>query len=604
MSANDNFSLNDDEELSLHEDASLDGSLPASNKGDAPAKPPQIITTNTLSNIKLPVLQKDDYDTWAMEMEHYLEYIDNEVWKVIQNGNLIRCWETNAGKKMIFYYTADFKQVEYKGPLTSLEIIPLGTRTKIDSLYDDGSKELYQTIQSDDDPIPYLQVTGAGYSFERKPCFVCGSLSHLIKDCDYYEKKMAREAALKRKRVVYADVRQVPPAWNNTNRVNKANQVNVNTGHGNVNSGSVHVNAGTQVKSGASRFNTGKQNVNSGSMHVNSGTQIKSAASRFNTGKQHINSGCVHINTARVNRPVSNKTSPKPSQVNFNSQNKCFSKQSSPVNRPFSRKTAHESNKYAVKGKMGTAVKTSAGCVWRKITPLSNTNSGPTPDSNVNDHPLKHMEHRGIFDSGCSGHMTGNRAHLEDYQELSKVGSVTFGGSKGSISGKGTIRLGNLVFDDVAFVKELGHFNLFSISQICDKKLNVLFTEKECFVVSSDFKMPDENQVLLKVPRQHNMYTFDMKNVDSSKGYTCLLAKASSNEAKLWHRRLGHLNFKNLNKLVKDNLVRGLPSKSFKNDHTCVACQKGKQHKASCKAKIDRYVTHPLHTLHMDLFEA
>ncbi|GJS48025.1 putative ribonuclease H-like domain-containing protein [Tanacetum coccineum] len=85
--ANDNFSLHDDEELSLHDDASLDGSVPASNKGDAPAKPPQIITTNTLSNIKLPVLQKDDYDTWAMEMEHYLEYIDNEVWKVIQNGN-------------------------------------------------------------------------------------------------------------------------------------------------------------------------------------------------------------------------------------------------------------------------------------------------------------------------------------------------------------------------------------------------------------------------------------------------------------------------------------------------------------------------------------
>ncbi|GKF75669.1 hypothetical protein Tco_0225113, partial [Tanacetum coccineum] len=54
------------------------------------------------------------------------------------------------------------------------------------------------------------------------------------------------------------------------------------------------------------------------------------------------------------------------------------------------------------------------------------------------------MEHRGIFDSGCSGHMTGNRPHLEDYQALSKVGSVTFGGSKGSISGKDTIRLGNL----------------------------------------------------------------------------------------------------------------------------------------------------------------
>ncbi|GJR19631.1 hypothetical protein Tco_0968158 [Tanacetum coccineum] len=380
---------------------------------------------------------------------------------------------------------------------------------------------------------------GAGYSFERKTCFVCGSLSHLIKDCDYYEKKMAREAALKSQRVVHADVRQATPAWTNTNRVNKANQftprpVQLNNIRPNLST------ASKTIKTGRVNVNTGHGNVSTVS---SAGTQIKSGSSRFNTGKQNVNSGSVHVNTARVNRPVSNqtsnKTSPKLSQVNLKSPKKCFSKQSSPVNRPFSRNTAHKSNKYAVKGKMGTAVKTSAGCVWRKVIPLSNTNSGPTPDSNVNDHPLKHMEHRGIFDSGCSGHMTGNRAHLEDYQELSKVGSVTFGGSKGSISGKGTIRLGNLVFDDVAFVKELGHFNLFSISQICDKKLNVLFTEKECFVVSSDFKMPDENQVLLKVPRQHNMYTFDMKNVDSSKGYTCLLAKASSHEAKLLAQELG-----------------------------------------------------------------
>ncbi|GKF69383.1 hypothetical protein Tco_0202440, partial [Tanacetum coccineum] len=160
--------------------------------------------------------------------------------------------------------------------------------------------------------------------------------------------------------------------------------VNVNTGHANVNSGSVYVNSGTQIKSGASRFNTGKQYVNSGSVYVNSGTQIKSGAFRFNTGKQHVSSGSVHVNSGRVNRPVSNNISPKPSQVNLQSPTKCFSKQRSPVNRPFSRNTAHKSNKYAVKGKMGTAVKTSAGCVWRKLIPLSNTNSGPTPDSNVN----------------------------------------------------------------------------------------------------------------------------------------------------------------------------------------------------------------------------
>nr|GEX51555.1 hypothetical protein [Tanacetum cinerariifolium] len=78
--------------------------------------------------------------------------------------------------------------------------------------------------------------------------------------------------------------------------------------------------------------------------------------------------------------------------------------------------------------------------------------------------------------------------------------------------------------------------------------------------------------------------------------------KASVDESMLWHRRLGHLNFKTMNKLVRNNLVKGLPSKCFKNDHTCVACLKGKQHKASCKTKLVNSVSTPLYTLHMDLF--
>ncbi|GKA04709.1 putative ribonuclease H-like domain-containing protein, partial [Tanacetum coccineum] len=77
---------------------------------------------------------------------------------------------------------------------------------------------------------------------------------------------------------------------------------------------------------------------------------------------------------------------------------------------------------------------------------------------------------------------------------------------------------------------------------------------------------------------------------------------ATSDESKLWHRRLGHLNFKTMNKLVKGNLVRGLPSKLFENDQTCVACQKGKQHRASCKSKTENSISLPLHLLHMDLF--
>ncbi|GJU35588.1 putative ribonuclease H-like domain-containing protein [Tanacetum coccineum] len=98
------------------------------------------------------------------------------------------------------------------------------------------------------------------------------------------------------------------------------------------------------------------------------------------------------------------------------------------------------------------------------------------------------------------------------------------------------------------------------------------------------------------------MYSVDLKNIVPKRGLTCLFAKSTSDESKLWHRRIGHLNFKTMNKLVKGNLVRGLPSKRFENDETCVACQKGKQHKASCKTKTENSISLPLHLLYMDLF--
>ncbi|GJS66484.1 putative ribonuclease H-like domain-containing protein [Tanacetum coccineum] len=117
---------------------------------------------------------------------------------------------------------------------------------------------------------------------------------------------------------------------------------------------------------------------------------------------------------------------------------------------------------------------------------------------------------------------------------------------------------------------------------MCDKKNSVLFNDTECIVLSLNFKLIDESQVLLRVPRKNNMYSVDLKNIVPKGGLTC-----TSDESKLWHRRLGHLNFKTMNKLVKGNLVRGLPSKLFENDQTCVACQKGKQHRASCTKASD-----------------
>nr|GEY42882.1 hypothetical protein [Tanacetum cinerariifolium] len=114
-------------------------------------------------------------------------------------------------------------------------------------------------------------------------------------------------------------------------------------------------------------------------------------------------------------------------------------------------------------------------------------------------------------------------------------------------------------------------------------------------------KISDENQVLLRVPRENNMYNVDLKNIVPSGDLTCLFVKETLDKSNLWHRRLGHINFK-MNKLVKGNLVRGLPTKVFENDHTCVACKKGKQHRAFCKTKPVSTVNQPLQRLHMDLF--
>ncbi|GKE49544.1 putative ribonuclease H-like domain-containing protein, partial [Tanacetum coccineum] len=184
-----------------------------------------------------------------------------------------------------------------------------------------------------------------------------------------------------------------------------------------------------------------------------------------------------------------------------------------------------------------------------------------------------------------------------------KGGYVAFGNDSkgGRITGKGTIKTSCIDFENVNYVKEL-KFNLLSVSQICDKKHNVLFTDTECLIISPEFKIVDQNLVLLRAPRKNDVYSLNLKSIISSRGVTCLVAKASEDEAILWHRRLGHMNFKNINKLVKNSLVRGLPSKTFKHDHSCLACRNGKQHKASCKKLEEKTVRKPLELLHMDLF--
>nr|GEW85022.1 putative ribonuclease H-like domain-containing protein [Tanacetum cinerariifolium] len=232
------------------------------------------------------------------------------------------------------------------------------------------------------------------------------------------------------------------------------------------------------------------------------------------------------------------------------------------------------------------------------------------PKQHILDHDssasklLKRLDHDDALgrSNGCSWHMIGNMSYLSDFQELNG-GYAAFGGNPkgGKILGKEKTKTRKLDFEDVYFVKEL-KFKLFSVSQMCDKKNKVLFTDSECLVLSPDFKLPDESQVLLRVPRENNMYNVNLKDIVPSGDLTCLFAKVTIDESNLWYKRMRHVNFKTINKLVKENLVRGLPTKVFENQNACVACKKGKQHRASCKTKPVSSVTQPLFRLQMDLF--
>ncbi|GKB32056.1 putative ribonuclease H-like domain-containing protein, partial [Tanacetum coccineum] len=195
-----------------------------------------------------------------------------------------------------------------------------------------------------------------------------------------------------------------------------------------------------------------------------------------------------------------------------------------------------------VRANQVNAVKASTCWVWR-----------PTK---LNSASITLKRHNYVDARGRSKHMTGNMSYLSDFKKFDG-GYVTFGkgAKRGKNTVKGTLKTSKLDFEDVYFVKEL-QFNLFSFSQMCDKKNNVLFTDTRCFVLSPDIKLANES----------------------------------------------HVNFKTINKLVKENLVRGLPTKRFENVQTCVACLKGKQHKASGKSKIQNSITQPLFMLHMDLF--
>ncbi|GJR67770.1 retrovirus-related pol polyprotein from transposon TNT 1-94 [Tanacetum coccineum] len=144
-----------------------------------------------------------------------------------------------------------------------------------------------------------------------------------------------------------------------------------------------------------------------------------------------------------------------------------------------------------------------------------------------------------IVDSGCSKHMTRNLKLLSNFVE-NFLGTVKFGNDQiAPILGYGDLVQGNVTIKRVYYVEGLNH-NLFSVGS-----------------------------------RGTDLYFITLQDT-STPNPICLMAKATSSQAWLWHRRLSHLNFDTINLLLKYDIVTGLPKLKFVKDHLCSSCELGK----------------------------
>ncbi|GJQ96661.1 putative ribonuclease H-like domain-containing protein [Tanacetum coccineum] len=219
------------------------------------------------------------------------------------------------------------------------------------------------------------QKLGDGFEFNKKACFVCGSLNHLIKDCNFYENKMVGKSVLNNMGRVTGQ-REIRPVWNNAQRVNHQNKFTHPHPKRNF------VPTAVVTKSGQVPVNTAKQSS-------------PRAATSISTARP--------VNTAAPKSKVNNITTAGPEVVVI---------------------TAKE--------KRENVVKSSACWIWRPtrkvIDHISKDSGSYMPKRFDYGNPQYTLQDQGIFDSGCSRHMTRNKSYLTDYQEVDG-GFVAFAGS-------------------------------------------------------------------------------------------------------------------------------------------------------------------------------
>nr|GFB05683.1 retrovirus-related Pol polyprotein from transposon TNT 1-94 [Tanacetum cinerariifolium] len=189
--------------------------------------------------------------------------------------------------------------------------------------------------------------------------------------------------------------------------------------------------------------------------------------------------------------------------------------------------------------------------------------------------------------------MTGNLKLLINFVEKF-LGTVKFRNDQITpILGYGDLVQGAVMIKSVYYVEGLNH-NLFSVGQLCDVDLEVAFRKSTCYI--RDLKGND----LLTGYRGTDLYSITLQDTNCPNPI-CLMAKATSSQAWLWHRRLSHLNFDTINLLSKNDIVVGLPKLKFVKDHLYSSCELGKAKQKSFHTKLTSSSKRRLQLLHMDL---
>nr|GEV13077.1 hypothetical protein [Tanacetum cinerariifolium] len=243
------------------------------------------------------------------------------------------------------------------------------------------------------------------------------------------------------------------------------------------------------------------------------------------------------------------------------------------VAKPIRKTVASESNQKPRNSTRKLYERISKACSWcyLKFTPSGYKWKPKSGKENVNPNLVEIVLF--IVDSGCSKHMTGNLKLLINFVEKF-LGTVKFGNDLiAHILGYGDLVQGTVTIKRVYYVEGL-NYNLFSVGQFCDADLEVAFRKSTCYI--RDLKGND----LLTGSRGTDLYSITLQDINSHNPI-CLMAKATSSQAWLWHRRLSHLNFDTINLLSKNDIVVGLPKLKFIKDNLCSSCELGKAKRMS-----------------------